>query len=120
MFACIDGLWLLDITIPPTYPLQPPVIHFRTPIAHPNISFRTGEICLTLLTTEHWSPAYTLSATLGAVHQLLSDASPESPLNVDVAALLREGDMLGWWSVVRYWTLEKRWEGAGSSRSGRW
>ncbi|KAJ5584617.1 uncharacterized protein N7459_004417 [Penicillium hispanicum] len=108
------GLWHLRIAIPPNYPLSPPTIHFTTRISHPNISFTTGEICLTLLTTEHWSPVYTLSSTLTAIHQLLTDPQPDSPLNVDVAALLRDGDLPAWESVVRYWTGEERWQGAGN------
>ncbi|KAJ6166571.1 Ubiquitin-conjugating enzyme E2 pex4 [Penicillium chermesinum] len=108
------GLWHLRIAIPPNYPLAPPTIHFTTRISHPNISFSTGEICLTLLTTEHWSPVYTLSTTLTAIHQLLTDPQPDSPLNVDVAALLRDGDIPAWESVVRYWTGEERWQGAGN------
>ncbi|OGE49598.1 hypothetical protein PENARI_c020G11852 [Penicillium arizonense] len=109
-----DGLWHLRIAIPPNYPLSPPTIHFTTRISHPNISFTTGEICLTLLTTEHWSPVYTLSTTLTAIQQLLTDPQPDSPLNVDVAALLRDGDIAAWESVVRYWTGEERWKGAGN------
>jgi peroxin-4 len=106
-----DGLWSLSIQIPTNYPLSPPTIRFTTRISHPNISFTTGEICLTLLTTEHWSPVYTLSSTLTAVHQLLTDPRPDSPLNVDVAALLRDGDIPAWESVVRYYTKEERWRG---------
>ncbi|RDW74423.1 putative ubiquitin conjugating enzyme (UbcJ) [Aspergillus mulundensis] len=109
--AHTDGLWSLSIAIPPTYPLSPPTIHFVTKISHPNISFTTGEICLTLLTSEHWSPVYTLSSTLTAIHQLLTDPQPDSPLNVDVAALLRDGDTPAWESVVRYYTREERWRG---------
>jgi peroxin-4 len=54
---------------------------------------------------------YTLSSTLTAIHQLLTDPQPDSPLNVDVAALLREGDTPAWESIVRYWTREERWKG---------
>src|SRR5699024_7917749 len=105
------GLWSLTLTLPPSYPLSPPQIRFRTRISHPNISFTTGELCLTLLTNEHWSPVYTLSTTLTAIQQLLTDPQPDSPLNVDVAALLRDGDLVGWESVVRFWTEEERWVG---------
>ncbi|KAK2753465.1 hypothetical protein FQN54_007855 [Arachnomyces sp. PD_36] len=108
-----DGLWHLTLSIPQSYPHHPPRITFDTRIAHPNISFTTGEICLTLLSTEHWTPAYTLSATMSAIHQLLTDPRPESPLNVDVAALLRDGDTVGWESLVRFWTAEERWRGDG-------
>ncbi|KAJ9293163.1 hypothetical protein DTO271G3_8107 [Paecilomyces variotii] len=109
------GLWHLSISIPPNYPLSPPTIKFTTRISHPNISFTNGDICLTLLTTEHWSPVYTLSSTLSAIHQLLTDPQPDSPLNVDVAALLRDGDIPGWESIVRYWTEEERWQGQGNA-----
>ena len=54
---------------------------------------------------------YTLSTTLMAIQQLLTDPQPDSPLNVDVAALLRDGDVVGWESVVRFWTEEERWVG---------
>ncbi|KKZ60864.1 peroxin-4 [[Emmonsia] crescens] len=111
------GLWHLTITIPPTYPLHPPVITFTTRICHPNVSFTTGEICLTLLTTEHWSPAYTLSTTMSAIQQLLTDPRPESPLNVDVAVLMKNGDTVGWEGLVRYWAGEERWEENGGNGS---
>lgn len=111
------GLWLLSIQVPPTYPLNPPKITFLTPICHPNVHFVTGDICLTLLTTEHWSPLYTLSSTLSAVQQLLLDPVAESPLNVDVANLYREGDTVAAEALVRFWTVEKRWKGEGE---GQW
>jgi peroxin-4 len=107
------GLWLLNITLSSKYPLEPPKIEFVTPICHPNIYFQTGEICLTLLTTEHWSPMYTLSSTMTAVQQLLTDPTPESPLNIDIANLYREDDRIGAEALVRFWTGEKRWAGEG-------
>jgi peroxin-4 len=115
IFKFQGGLWHLHIQVPPNYPLSPPTIRFKTRISHPNISFTTGEICLTLLTSEHWSPVYTISTTLSAIHQLLTDPRPDSPLNVDVAALLRDGDIAGWESIVRYWTGEERWQGANNT-----
>ncbi|EXJ83230.1 peroxin-4 [Capronia coronata CBS 617.96] len=110
-----NGLWLLDITIPPNYPLAPPKVHFVTPICHPNVHFQTGEICLTLLSGEHWTPTYTLSTTMGAIQQLLSAPGLDSPLNVDVANLYREHDKIGAESLVRFWTVEKRWAGEGKA-----
>ncbi|KAI9813436.1 MAG: hypothetical protein M1827_004111 [Pycnora praestabilis] len=115
------GLWKLDIRIPQNYPLAPPEIRFVTPICHPNVHFKlttalvpkqTGEICLDLLKTT-WSPAYTISSTLTSIHQLLTDPEADSPLNVDVAVLLRQGDVVGAEGLVRFWTGEERWEGQG-------
>lgn len=46
---------------------------------------------------------YTLSTTLEAVSHLLQDPEPDSPLNVDVAAVLRIGDQVAYESMVRVW-----------------
>jgi peroxin-4 len=104
-----DGLWLLDIKIPPNYPLSPPTIAFVTPICHPNVHFKTGEICLDLLKTA-WVPTYTVSTTLTSIHQLLTSPEPDSPLNVDIALMFRQGDVVGAESLVRFYTSTIRYE----------
>lgn len=109
------GLWLLSISVPPNYPLAPPKVSFITPICHPNVHFSTGEICLTLLSGEHWTAAYNLSTTVSAIQQLLSSPGLDSPLNVDIANLYREGDTIGAEGLVRFWTGEKRWAGEGKA-----
>ncbi len=43
------GTFELEIAVPKNYPLRPPKIHFVTKVFHPNIHFKTGEICLDLL-----------------------------------------------------------------------
>ncbi|KAI4721078.1 putative ubiquitin-conjugating enzyme [Aureobasidium sp. EXF-10727] len=105
----LDGLWKLDIIIPDTYPNKPPTITFVTPICHPNVHFKTGEICLDLLKSS-WSPVYSVKQTLEAVHQLLTSAEPDSPLNIDAAQLLRQGDQLGYEALVRFYTETLRWD----------
>ncbi|KAI9803088.1 MAG: hypothetical protein M1833_001158 [Piccolia ochrophora] len=104
------GLWKLDIRIPEDYPMRPPEVRFVTPVCHPNVNFKTGEICLDLL-KDSWTPAYMIAQTLASVQQLLTDPEPESPLNVDLATLLRSGDQVGAESLVRYYTQEYRWNG---------
>jgi peroxin-4 len=42
---------------------------------------------------------------------LLSNPGLDSPLNVDVAALLRDGDVLGARRLVELWVEEERYEG---------
>ncbi|KAI5840526.1 ubiquitin-conjugating enzyme/RWD-like protein [Morchella snyderi] len=96
------GKWRIDIKIPANYPYSPPIMTFLTGICHPNVHLKTGEICLDLLKT-NWSPAYTISMTLTAIHQLLQSPEPDSPLNVDAAAVLRTGDNVGYESLVRLW-----------------
>lgn len=99
------GLFNLRLSVPTTYPNQPPTIHFTTPCCHPNVSFTSGEICLDLLKTS-WTPAYTLVSTLEAVQQLLSHAGEgvDSPLNLDIAKLMRDGDLVGAEGLVRFYT----------------
>lgn len=104
MTYSIGGHWHLDITLPATYPNTPPTVRFATPICHPNVGFKTGEICLDLLKTS-WTPAYTVVSTLEAVQQLLSaGGDADSPLNLDVARLVREGDLVGAEGLVRFYT----------------
>ncbi|KAF7190190.1 Ubiquitin-conjugating enzyme E2 PEX4 [Pseudocercospora fuligena] len=98
------GRWDLSITVPQQYPNTPPEIRFQTPICHPNVNFKTGEICLDLLKTS-WTPAYGIVSTLEAVQQLLSaGGEPDSPLNIDLAVLLRDGDLVGAEALVRFYT----------------
>ncbi|KAF2736082.1 ubiquitin-conjugating enzyme E2 [Polyplosphaeria fusca] len=104
------GCWLLDVQIPSTYPQKPPTVKFVTPICHPNVDFKTGEICLDLLKTS-WSPAYTITATMTSIHQLLTSAEPDSPLNVDIAQLFRQGDYVGAEALIRYYTETERYVG---------
>lgn len=127
MFTCTNdpppgGRWLLSIAIPSTYPLTPPSIKFETPICHPNVDFRTGEICLDLLKTS-WSPAYTITTTLTSIHQLLTSAEPDSPLNVDIAQLLRQEDYVGAEALIRFYTeterYTRRYDGAREEREER-
>lgn len=75
-----------------------------TPCCHPNVNFKTGEICLDLLKTS-WTPAYGMVSTLEAVQQLMSaGGEPDSPLNVDLARLLRERDLVAAEGLVRFYT----------------
>ncbi|GAO47469.1 hypothetical protein G7K_1676-t1 [Saitoella complicata NRRL Y-17804] len=74
------GYYTLSITLPPTYPLTPPTISFTTRIAHPNVAFKTGEICLDVL-KEAWTPAWGVRSACLAVVGLLESPGWESPLD---------------------------------------
>jgi len=95
--------WDLDIRVPDQYPQVPPEIRFVTSVCHPNVHAKTGEICLDLLRGTAWTPTYTLSSTLTQIQLLLTSPEPDSPLNVDAAAVLRNGDAVGYESLVRVW-----------------
>lgn len=109
------GRWLLHLTLqPPTsatpYPFSPPTVVFKTRICAANVDFGTGEICLDLL-KDRWTPAYTLAMCVEAVLQMLDEPGVDSPLNVDVARLIRDGDTVAAEGLVRFWCEESRYEG---------
>lgn len=106
----LEGRWLLRIVIPPTYPQKPPQITFVTPIVHPNVALQTGEICLDLLKTA-WSPIHSVLECVRAVRMLLGYPEVDSPLNVDVASLIRDGDVIGAKRLVELWVEEERYTG---------
>ncbi|KAJ1666187.1 E2 ubiquitin-protein ligase peroxin 4 [Coemansia sp. RSA 1813] len=97
------GEFELHISIPDQYPIKPPTLTFITPVCHPNVHFETGEICLDILKAQ-WSPAWTLASTCLAIHVLLANPEPSSPLNCDAANLLRCGDAVGYNSLVAFYT----------------
>jgi len=102
-----SGRWLVSISIPPSYPLQPPRMRFVTSIVHPNIALDTGEICLDLL-KDAWTPTYSILQCVRAVRMLLGYPEVDSPLNVDAAVLLREKDYLGMRKLVEFWCSDER------------
>jgi len=104
------GRWLVSITLPPTYPNLPPIITFKTKICHPNINFDTGEVCLDLL-KENWTPLLGVVGALESIGRLLQEPGTDSPLNVDVSNLVRNGDGIGARSLVGWYTGEERFEG---------
>ncbi|PHH92602.1 hypothetical protein CDD83_6663 [Cordyceps sp. RAO-2017] len=99
------GRWLLTITIPDAYPLQPPAVRFATAVVHPNVALRGGAVCLDLL-RDAWTPAYSVLECVRAVRQLLACPETDSPLNVDAAALLRQGDALAARRLVECWCAD--------------
>ncbi|PBP22884.1 ubiquitin-conjugating enzyme E2 [Diplocarpon rosae] len=104
------GRWLVNIAIPASYPLHAPTITFVTKICHPNVQWETGEICLDLLGS-NWTPVLGVVGALEAVGRLLGEPGTDSPLGIEAAALLREGDWVGSRALVGYWCGEERWEG---------
>ncbi|KAJ2901295.1 ubiquitin-conjugating enzyme/RWD-like protein [Zalerion maritima] len=91
--------------------MAPPSIVFSTPIVHPNIALDTGEICLDLLKKDGWSGTYTVAECVKAVRLLLGLPEVDSPLNVDVAALIRSGDRVAARALVEFWCREEGFKG---------
>nr|AZL94325.1 peroxin 4 [Nephromyces sp. MMRI]AZL94326.1 peroxin 4 [Nephromyces sp. MMRI] len=100
-----NGKWKLKIKCPSNYPISPPSIHFVTKCFHPNVDFKSGEVCLDILKTS-WSPVWTLQYLCRAIITLLSEPNADSPLNCDAGNLIRSGDMRGFNSMARMYTIE--------------
>jgi len=98
------GTFELSLKCQPTYPLAPPKVIFVTPVFHPNVLYKTGEICLDILKPDAWTPAWTLQSVCRAVMALLSHPEADSPLNCDCGNLIRNGDQRGYKSMARMYT----------------
>lgn len=70
------------------YPAAPPRAVFATRIFHPNVS-AAGEVCVNTLARD-WRPELGLAHALLAVRCLLIAPNPDSALNAEAAALLRD------------------------------
>lgn len=80
------GLFEVDIKIPDEYPFKPPIMKFDTRIYHPNISSKTGAICLDIL-KDAWTPILTLKSSLISLQSLLQSPEPTDPQDAQVAKL---------------------------------
>lgn len=105
------GTFVVRFSLPESYPLAPPRAAFETKIFHPNVHWKTGEICLDIL-KDAWSPAWTLHSVCRAVLALLCNPEPDSPLNCDAGNMLRARDEIAYWSTARMYT---RREAGGSA-----
>ena len=99
------GTFTVSFVVPESYPLAPPKASFVTKIFHPNVHFKTGEICLDILKTA-WSPAWTLHSVCRAILALMCNPEPDSPLNCDAGNMLRAGDDIAYWSMARMYTVD--------------
>ncbi|CAL1128249.1 unnamed protein product [Cladocopium goreaui] len=99
------GRFQLKILCSASYPYAAPQVSFETKVFHPNVNFNTGELCVDILKTD-WSPAWTLQYVCRAVVSLLRDPNADSPLNCDAGNLLRSGDLRGFNSMARMYTIE--------------
>lgn len=83
------------------------------------MKFETGEICLDVL-GENWTPILGVVGALESVARLLGEPGTDSPLNVDAAALVRDGDAVGARGLVGFYADEERFDGVlGEEEEGR-
>lgn len=97
------GKFHIRINVPNNYPMNPPKAYFITPIFHPNIHFKSGEICLDIL-KDRWSPALTLLTVCRSIRSLLDSPEADSPFNCDAGNLIQYGDYRGFRSMASMYT----------------
>ncbi|CCK68525.1 E2 ubiquitin-protein ligase peroxin 4 KNAG_0B00780 [Huiozyma naganishii CBS 8797] len=92
----------LRVTVPDKYPTLPPSVCFpKRTMPHPNVKWDTGEVCLDTL-AGGWTPVMDLQYAVMAVRRLLAEPNPESPLNLELAALSRLGDHKAYDGIIKY------------------
>jgi len=74
------------ITIPATYPYDPPKAHCETMIYHPNIDWE-GHVCLNILRAD-WMPVLNLGSVIFGIMTLFLEPNPDDPLNKEAAQLM--------------------------------
>ncbi|XP_049296165.1 ubiquitin-conjugating enzyme E2-22 kDa isoform X1 [Anopheles funestus] len=96
------GKFMLEITVPETYPFNPPKVKFMTKIWHPNISSVTGAICLDIL-KDNWAAAMTLRTVLLSLQALLAAAEPDDPQDAVVATQYKDNHEM-FILTAKHWT----------------
>eukprot|EP01094_Clydonella_sp_ATCC50884_P018578 TRINITY_DN3459_c1_g2_i1.p1 TRINITY_DN3459_c1_g2~~TRINITY_DN3459_c1_g2_i1.p1 ORF type:complete len:177 (-),score=83.24 TRINITY_DN3459_c1_g2_i1:401-931(-) len=82
------GLWEgaqyhFTITVPRTYPIEPPKAQCHTQIYHPNIDL-DGHVCLNILRKD-WTAVLGLEQVVTGLMMLFLEPNPDDPLNVEAA-----------------------------------
>ncbi|XP_028401398.1 ubiquitin-conjugating enzyme E2-22 kDa-like isoform X2 [Dendronephthya gigantea] len=95
------GRYVVDISVPETYPFNPPKVKFLTKIWHPNISSVTGAICLDVL-KDQWAAAMTLRTVLLSIQMLLASPEPDDPQDAVVARQCKENPEI-FRRTARHW-----------------
>eukprot|EP01053_Blabericola_migrator_P004503 Blabericola_migrator_1__4502@NODE_239_length_10968_cov_172_108797_g194_i1_p6_GENE_NODE_239_length_10968_cov_172_108797_g194_i1NODE_239_length_10968_cov_172_108797_g194_i1_p6_ORF_typecomplete_len177_score33_83UQ_con/PF00179_26/1e34ProkE2_B/PF14461_6/4e07RWD/PF05773_22/0_0064_NODE_239_length_10968_cov_172_108797_g194_i123632893 len=77
------GTFIFQVTIPPSYPHDPPKVRCETKVFHPNINLEGG-VCLNILRAE-WRPVLSIYAIIVGLLHLFLEPEVFEPLNQDAA-----------------------------------
>jgi ubiquitin-conjugating enzyme (huntingtin interacting protein 2) len=96
------GIFTLDIELPDSYPISPPICKFITNVWHPNISPINGAVCSDYC-KYCWSPVLKVSNMFSMIGSLLSTPEPNTPQKSIVAnQYLNERQLFD--KTAKYWT----------------
>ena len=80
-----DGWYQVNCEVGAEYPVEAPLLFFRTKIWHPNVHSELGSVCMDVLSTR-WSPVTRLSQLFSVyLPELMRNPNPDSPLNIEAA-----------------------------------
>lgn len=96
------GIFNVEIVFPDDYPMNPPLVNFKTKIYHPSID-NAGNICLGIL--NQWIPAGTLKQIGLIISALLSNPLLEGALRHDISHQY-QNDRQSFVLQARAWTEE--------------
>eukprot|EP01068_Selenidium_serpulae_P015786 Selendium_serpulae@DN6243_c0_g2_i1.p1 len=97
----------LSIYFPDDYPFAAPEVKFVTKVWHPNISSKTGAICLSTLASG-WCPAFHVGTVLLSIQALLAAPEPSDPMDAEVATMYKNNRPL-------FEETARQWAGSGQN-----
>jgi len=84
------GVFSVQLSFDPTYPIKAPEVRFLTKIYHPNVSMKAnGQICQEMVTKD-WSPVLRVSHVLERVYSMLKEPNGEHPLEAEIGEMFNE------------------------------
>lgn len=98
-----NGIFLVDIKFPDSYPYNPPVCIFQTRIYHPNIA-KCGYYCLDKFKSYIWEPSFNIRQILLETYTLLKEPDVENNvLEIEIANLYKN-DKKKFEKIAKEWT----------------
>eukprot|EP00727_Mastigamoeba_balamuthi_P001342 m51a1_g11204 putative protein (206) ;mRNA; f:27157-28166 len=74
------------VSIPPSYPFDPPKVHCDTLVYHPNIDW-DGHVCLNIL-RQDWMPVLSVGSVIFGLLSLFLEPNADDPLNKEAAEVM--------------------------------
>ncbi|XP_020574366.1 ubiquitin-conjugating enzyme E2-17 kDa-like [Phalaenopsis equestris] len=95
------GVFRIFIDFPSNYPFEPPEVHFKTKVFHPNIS-REGFIFPNIVRS-YWTSSHTISMIIPSIRAFLMEPNLYHPLVPEIARMY-ENDRALYELLAGAWT----------------